>query len=69
MCGTPYYLSPEQVTGQPYSFAVDAWALGCVFFELISLHKPFIGDKPREVFDAIARNAPSHVHMVCRHGC
>lgn len=33
-CGTPFYISPEQIVGRPYSFPVDAWALGCVLVEV-----------------------------------
>ena len=34
--GTPLYMSPELVTGQPYTYASDVWALGCVAYELAS---------------------------------
>jgi NIMA (never in mitosis gene a)-related kinase len=30
VCGTPYFLSPELVEGQPYNEKSDIWALGCV---------------------------------------
>ncbi len=39
--GTPFYISPEIVCGQPYSFKSDVWALGCVLFELLALRLPF----------------------------
>jgi serine/threonine protein kinase len=39
--GTPFYISPEIVAGQPYSFKSDVWALGCVLFELLALRLPF----------------------------
>ena len=41
--GTPYYLAPEIVRGKKYDNKVDYWALGCVFYELISLKRPFDG--------------------------
>lgn len=35
-CGTPEYLAPEVLLGQPYSPAVDWWGLGAVLFEMLS---------------------------------
>ena len=39
--GTPYYLSPELLQGQPYNQKSDVWALGCVLYELMMLRSPF----------------------------
>ena len=39
--GTPYFLSPEICSGSKYNFKIDMWMLGCVLYELASLHKPF----------------------------
>eukprot|EP00736_Rhodelphis_marinus_P005083 Rmarinus@m.1578 len=39
--GTPWYLAPEVVELEPYSFAVDIWALGCCVVELLSGSKPY----------------------------
>lgn len=39
--GTPYYMSPEVLMDQPYSPLSDIWSLGCVIYELCSLHPPF----------------------------
>ncbi len=41
MCGTPYYLSPELIRGQPYAEPADVWALGVILFELLALRRPF----------------------------
>ena len=48
--GTPYYLSPEICTGSKYDFKTDIWMLGCVLYELCSLHKPFEGDSIHVIF-------------------
>lgn len=39
--GTPYYMSPEVLMDQPYSPLSDIWSLGCVIFEMCSLHPHF----------------------------
>ena len=40
-CGTPFYMSPEQLSSRSYSYPSDLWALGCVLFELLTLSRAF----------------------------
>jgi serine/threonine-protein kinase len=42
--GTPAYMSPEQVRGQPAGPAADIYALGILAFALLTGHAPFQGD-------------------------
>lgn len=42
-CGTPLYMSPEMARGQSYSRAADAWAVGCIIYEMMTLTAPWIG--------------------------
>ena len=44
--GTPDYLSPEQVLGEPGGPSADIYALGIVLYELITGHLPFQADTP-----------------------
>ena len=37
--GTPTYMSPEQIYGKAYSYPADAWSLGCIAFELLTLKR------------------------------
>jgi serine/threonine protein kinase len=39
--GTPSYLAPEVFQSQPYSFFADVWSIGCILYELASLHQAF----------------------------
>lgn len=44
--GTPYYMAPEMIKEEPYSYSVDVWSLGVLFFNM--LHKgamPFEFDR------------------------
>lgn len=40
--GTRFYMSPERVLGDDYSFAADVWSVGVVVYELAA-HHPFPG--------------------------
>jgi NIMA (never in mitosis gene a)-related kinase len=39
--GTPYYMSPEQISEQRYNEKSDIWSAGCVIYEIVCLRAPF----------------------------
>lgn len=47
--GTPYYMSPEQMNHLSYNEKSDIWSLGCVVYELCSLHPPFLAANQKEL--------------------
>jgi serine/threonine protein kinase len=47
--GTPEYIAPECVQGQPADARSDIYALGILLFELLSGRPPFTGSDPLEV--------------------
>jgi serine/threonine protein kinase len=41
LCGTPEYLAPELILEKGHGKAVDYWAFGVIFFEMLNGHSPF----------------------------
>lgn len=58
--GTPYYMSPEIIQGNPYSYSNDFWGLGCVYYEMVSLEKPFDGTNILGLFKNILNAKPDY---------
>jgi serine/threonine protein kinase len=46
--GTPEYMAPEQWRGQPFP-QTDIYALGVVFYELVTGRKPYTADTPTAI--------------------
>ncbi|HET9360476.1 MAG TPA: serine/threonine-protein kinase, partial [Vicinamibacterales bacterium] len=44
MIGTPGYMAPEQITGDPVDHRADQFAMGVVFYELLAYSEAFPGD-------------------------
>jgi serine/threonine-protein kinase len=47
--GTPRYIAPEMVEGQPTDHRSDLYALGLIFYEMASGETPFTGDSALEL--------------------
>ena len=57
--GTPEYVAPEQVAGEPVDGRSDLYALGAVGFHCLSGRPPFAGDVRELLAQHLTRPAPS----------
>jgi len=55
LMGTLPYMAPEQWLGEPTTFSIDVWAVGCVLYELLSGRLPCSYATPTEYVAAAAR--------------
>ena len=56
--GSPKYMAPEQVTGQPTDRRTDIFALGVVLYEMLTGMAPFNGDNLSAIMYRILNEAP-----------
>ena len=56
--GTPAYMSPEQVRGQPLDRRTDIWSFGCCFYESLTKQHPFYRETASDVLAAILGSEP-----------
>jgi serine/threonine-protein kinase len=64
--GSPNYMSPEQLrSATDVDGRTDIWALGVVFYELVSGKLPFGGTSMADVLAAVVRDPPAPLSKVC----
>ena len=51
-------MSPELVRGEPYGPPSDAWAVGVLLFEMLSLERPFEGPNAMNTILLISSGKP-----------
>jgi len=58
--GTPHYAAPEQLLGQQVDHRVDIYALGVVFYEMITGQRPYYADTPMALMKKKVSEPPLH---------
>ena len=51
--GTPDYIAPEVILGQPYGYAVDWWSMGVILYEMLVGATPFWSTTVQDLFEEI----------------
>jgi len=61
LLGTPAYMAPEQLTGGPVDHRTDLFAVGVIFFEMLTGVKPFRGKSITEIMSFIEKRGPEDI--------
>jgi eukaryotic-like serine/threonine-protein kinase len=56
--GSPYYMSPEQISGREVGFHSDMYSLGVVLYELLTGKKPYTADTLEKLGQKIEAETP-----------
>jgi tetratricopeptide (TPR) repeat protein len=64
LAGTPGYMAPEQIEGQPADTRSDIFAFGCILYELLSGRRAFPGETITAALTAVATTEPKPLEGV-----
>jgi serine/threonine-protein kinase len=64
LLGTPSYMAPEQITGNPVSVETDIFSVGAVLYELIAGTRPFHGDTLQALMYQVLMKVPDSLDVV-----
>ncbi len=64
IAGTPMYMAPEQVQGEPLDHRADLFSLGSVLYTLCTGREPFLGGSPMAVIRQVCEVTPPSIQEV-----
>jgi serine/threonine-protein kinase len=60
-CGSPAFMSPEQINQGELGFYTDIFALGVTLFNMVTCKLPFSGNSHTEIFEKIRKEPTPHI--------
>ena len=67
LLGTPAYMSPEQLSGSTVDKRSDLFAVGVIFFEMLTSVKPFRGKSLTEIISFMEKRGPEDIRALNPH--
>ena len=64
MMGTPAYMAPEQVLGRTIDARADLYAMGVIFYRLISAELPFRAETPFDMAQSQVHDPPTPIEQM-----
>ena len=62
--GTPEYMSPEQLLGDPVDSRADIYSLGCILYQMLTGNSAFAAESREQMIRRRLHEAPPHVRDV-----
>jgi eukaryotic-like serine/threonine-protein kinase len=62
--GTPSYMSPEQIRGQPLDARADVYSFGCMTYEFFAGKTPFTANTPAELLQRHLTSKPPDLTVI-----
>ena len=62
LLGSPAYMSPEQLRGEPLTVESDIYSFGLLGYEILTLHGPFGDSEVSDIVGAHIRREPMELH-------
>jgi len=62
--GTPEYMSPEQLLGDPVDARADIYSLGCILYQMLTGVSAFAADTREQMIRRRLHQAPPHIREV-----
>jgi len=66
-CGSPGYVAPEVFKGHMYSYKVDVFSLGSIFYQLLTGQYLFDGNSAKEIIKRYVQCNLSHTYRTTKH--
>ena len=66
LLGTPAYMSPEQIRGEPPTQSTDVYALGVTLYECLTLIQPFDRPSQSQIASAVLNHTPARASTTNR---
>ncbi|MBF0344157.1 MAG: protein kinase [Nitrospirae bacterium] len=64
LTGTPHYMSPEQLFGQPLNRQTDIYSLSVLAYELFTGRKPFFAESLQALFKTVLMETPTPLYEI-----